>query len=370
MNNVLLHSDQATPAWLTGILRQQGFLPNGEVLAIQTQPNAAFNSHSTHLQANYSTDAPSGIPDRFLLKCNLQQPWAIPAGVREATFYQTIANWPDHPAMIAPCYDAAIDPGTGNSHILLQDLSATHVAPVIPNLYFDNLLAEEYLDQVIDTLVRLHAFWWQHSQLGSGITQLASWCKDETSIRHQQQQWQTAWHDLCEKDGEWFPAQLTTLFETVLTHQFALWERYTKPRFTTLSQLTLTHGDTYLSNFLCPRSGQAGITYLIDWQGPEVHRSAMDLVNLLATLWTPPYRAEREVRALKRYHQGLIAQGVAGYTWQDLVVDYRCALVDWLFQPLQDRLDGASKDYWYSKIQCLAAAFEDWHCAELFSVGN
>ena len=90
-------------------------------------------------------------------------------------------------------------------------------------------------------------------------------------------------------------------------------------------------------------------------------------VNLLATFWTSAQRheAQRETTLLRRYHDVLRLHGVQHYAWEDLQVDYRVAVTEWLFQPAQDRADGAGKDYWWPKLQCLAAAFQDLQCADL-----
>jgi len=45
-------------------------------------------------------------------------------------FYRTVAALPDHPAVIVPCYDAVYEAESGNSHILLQDLTESHEVAV------------------------------------------------------------------------------------------------------------------------------------------------------------------------------------------------------------------------------------------------
>ena len=146
----------------------------------------------------------------------------------------------------------------------------------------------------------------------------------------------------------------------------ALWKAETEPRLATFTNLTLTHGDAYFANFLCPRAHHHGPTYLLDWQSPEVYRATGDLVNLCATFWTREQRAQHEDWLLARYHATLLSHGVEGYTWDMLVTDYRCSIIDWLLNTLQDRLDGAPRSYWYHKMRCLADAFDDWDCARLF----
>ena len=40
-------------------------------------------------------------------------------------------------------------------------------------------------------------------------------------------------------------------------------------------------------------------------------------------------------------------------------------LIYWLLVPVQDRYGGAGKAYWWPKMQCLVAAFQDWQCEAL-----
>jgi len=87
---------------------------------------------------------------------------------------------------------------------------------------------------------------------------------------------------------------------------------------------------------------------------------------LCATFWTSEQRhaAQRE-KNLRCYHTTLQAHGVTNYSWDNLLTDYKCGLIYWLLMPVQDRFGGASKDYWWPKMQCLLSAFHDWHCEEL-----
>jgi hypothetical protein len=227
------------------------------------------------------------------------------------------------------------------------------------------------LEQVVDALARFHAYWWQNAQLGTGIAQIGAWCSDEQHFAAETERRRRAWENLIENEGDWFPSDMRLMYETILQQLIPLWRRYTQPRLATFSHLTLTHGDAYLANFLCPREGQTDSTYLIDWQSPEVYRGASDLVTLCATFWTREQRAEsrRERKVLEQYHRTLQENGVSGYAWDDLVRDYQYSLIDWLLVPVQDRLDGSGKSYWWPKMQCLAHAYEDWNVPEIFVSG-
>lgn len=89
--------------------------------------------------------------------------------------------------------------------------------------------------------------------------------------------------------------------------------------------VTLSHGDCYFIQFLCPRQAGSGATYLIDFDSVSTNLPAYDLVYMFATFWTSEQRlaGERETQLLRRYHAGLTTYGVRGYSWSDLQQDYR-----------------------------------------------
>lgn len=361
-----------TPAWLTAILRNAGMLPQGEVTAVDAQKSGAFNSQTTFLRLHYSTDASPNPPERVVLKRNISADWGIEAGAEEVKFYKLVASLPDHPPLLPPCYAAAYDEASGDSYLLLQDLSESHAPPETRDqqISFDDAaLSPENRVHVIDMLARFHAYWWQHPLLASGQLTLGYWSRNAERFRLYLERRQRSWDSLIAAESDWLPTDIRQLYEWVFTRLPYHWEHYLEPRFYTQTHLTIIHGDAYFANFLCPKLGKTGATYLLDWQSPTVDLAGYDLANLLATFWTPAQRhaEEREQRLLQRYYQTLCATGVTGYSWEDLLTDYRSGLIFWLLMPVQDRYGGAGKDYWWPKMQCLVAAFRDWGCAALLN---
>ena len=43
-------------------------------------------------------------------------------------------------------------------------------------------------------------------------------------------------------------------------------------------------------------------------------------------------------------------------------------LIDWIFVPVSDCVNGSSRAYWWPKLQHLTAAFQDWQCADLLTL--
>jgi hypothetical protein len=370
MPHVLPAAAPVTAEWLTDVLREAGALPRGAVAMVTSRANAAFNSAALHLDATYTPDAPAAAPTLLFLKRNIATEWARASGQSEVAFYQLVAAQASHLPMIVRCLAAAYDETTRDSFCLLLDVSSTHEAPVTR----DDLLAhravpaEARLDAIIDALAGFHAFWWQHPALGSGAAEVTPWYRDAAHFQAHVERRRREWAAFLAAEGAWFPSDLRALYERVVEHLPDLWEPYLAPRMATLAHLTLCHGDCYLSQFLCPRGApSSGPTYLIDWQGGGTDFAAFDLVHLFAFFWTPAQRQAHEARLLRRYHQALVAHGVRDYAWDDLLTDYRLLLTILLLYPIWDQTNGSRHDYWWPKVQGIAATYREWDADQLFT---
>ena len=160
------------------------------------------------------------------------------------------------------------------------------------------------------------------------------------------------WDSLIAQEKNWLPADIQNCTNRCSPACPLTGNTISEPRFRTQTHLTVVHGDAYFANFLCPKLDNPGATYLLDWQSPVVDLAGYDLANLLATFWTPAqrYYEGHEQKLLQRYYQTLCAHGVTGYSWEELLMDYRCGLIYWFLVPVQDRYGGASKDYWWPKM--------------------
>ena len=364
--------DQSSPTWLTEALRQSGALPVGSVLRVEEQTNAAFNSTARHLYVTYAPDTPSDAPQRLFFKRNLPEPWAIRAGAREVAFYQVAATMADRMPMLVPCYGASYDATSGDSWLLLRDVSETHAAPVTREqlMAVTVIPSEEQLAAIVVALAGLHAVWWQHPALGADHLLVSEWYRDEEGFASTHHQFTDEWHTLRERERNSLPEAVCTLYDEALAALPRIWEQLLTERMAARRYLTISHGDCYLSQFLCPLPRSLdGHTYLIDFQGACGDLPAMDLVFLFATFWTPGQRHEddREERLLRAYLDALNHLGIHDYRWDDLIADYRIALAFMIFYPVWDAINGSSRDYWEPKLRCLTSAAEDWGCRELFA---
>ncbi len=99
---MIVSPEQATPVWLTSVLREVGILPHGEVLEINRQTTGAFNSATVRLQVTYTPDVPEDAPRSLILKCSNGTEWGNQANRDEVCFYQLIASLPNYPPIMVP----------------------------------------------------------------------------------------------------------------------------------------------------------------------------------------------------------------------------------------------------------------------------
>jgi hypothetical protein len=355
--------------WLTAVLRGSGALAHGRVEAVAQAPTSAFNSHTAHLLISFSQDAPDDVPTELILKRNATAEWSVLAGQEEVAFYQLIARSPDHPTGIVRCLGSGIDEETGSSFVLLEDLSSSHQVVVPRDVQIamvDGVPAEAQIVAVVDTLARIHAYWWERVTAPVEVTE---WSRDHKGFNAFLELQTDAWLAVVRDHGAWLPAEVVEFYGRILPELGGYWERELRGRMRERRNLSLVHGDAYFANFLTPIPPGTGTTYLIDWQSPSFEIPASDLANLCATFWTARQRSDqsRERRILRRYHDQLCAGGVTGYTLDDLHADYTRALIDWVHVPVRDAADGAVRAYWWPKMQCVIAAYRDWNCDAMLS---
>lgn len=350
--------DQITESWLSTVV-------GVPLQIIDRRANDAFNSRVVHLTVK--CESPD-IPARLIVKLNREGD-----GELEVRYYQLVNAQPTPPTTSPRAVACAYDSESGASYLVMQDISETHIVPVLRKdvLALRGMPTETHLRQMAELTARFHAYWWEHPDLKAGALPVRWWYGDEAQFR--------AHVARCERDWATFQAKTTTtelpdeyraFYSDLLARLPVLWTRYLEPRVTTFQALTVTNGDCYFAQFLCPidESDTEGRAYLVDFQDASGNLPAFDLVFMFAIFWTVEQRHEddREMRLLRRYHEVLCDNGVTNYSWDDLLRDYRVALTLIVFFVVFDAASGASYGYWWPKIQCLVANFRDLDCMALF----
>ena len=166
-NKVITDIEQLTPDWLTNIFKNKGYLSQGKVTKIiRKNPEVSITSNMHYLELKFSNDAHK-IPNNPDIALKLPKHWDYnkAIGRHEAKFYSIVAEAVNQ-MPIPTCYDAAISEETGWSHIILEDLSKTHVEiEPLQGGGWHPPPTKHYCEKAIDSLAEIHAFWWNHPKL-------------------------------------------------------------------------------------------------------------------------------------------------------------------------------------------------------------
>jgi hypothetical protein len=342
-----------TPGRLTETLHRNGHLTHGRVNDISVETFQSYFADFYRLGLTYSVDATPWLPARLILKIPFADNDAALAMGRDEVFaYRKL--WEAMPAPpLVRCFDAVIDPATGSSQLLLEDLSATHFRGDAPD---DVSLRQWQL--AVEALADLHAFWWEHDALGVEVGQLFS----DADIENTAQLNCDSLDRFLAEMGSEVDAVTALALEDTIKFLPGFW----RWRLTSRASNTLIHGDAHSWNILLPREEIGGRAYLIDLATMRVRPATNDLAYLMAMKWKPDRRARLEMPLLRHYHQALLARGVKNYGWNDCLLDYRYSAVTHFSTPVvQCGIGFLSPGIWRANFTRIAAAFQDLNCSEL-----
>ncbi len=96
--------------------------------------------------------------------------------------------------------------------------------------------------------------------------------------------------------------------------------------------LSLVHGDLHPGNIFYPFNENESVCF-IDWEAYRLDLPATDLVMLLALHLAP--HSDQALPLLHEYHQELARHGIANYSFDNLLNDYRSAILYGMFYPMK-----------------------------------
>jgi hypothetical protein len=362
MFDVLTAVDQLTPDCLTELLRADGALPRGRVLEVQQSTDDRDHAQLVHLTLAYSPDAPEGAPRQLLAKlARYDRTYAGYDTFRasETHFYRHLAPSIGAPPLVR-CYAVAYSPEQGRGHLLLEDVSATHGVPKFPDAWPlppPNALFE----QIVDALAVCQSPYWGHPQLASLPGGYPAGACSPLSI----QNGAAAYPQFAEQMGDRLAPGTRRLFERVLAAYPAF-----DPRLLSGKHLTITHGDFLFGNVLLPNDPRRDTVRIIDWELCTVNLGAFDLAEILSLHWDGGPHSERERDLVARYHAGLQARGVGAYSWEQCWYDYRLALLNHLFTPIQQWADRHWPGSWWGRLERTVKRVGDLGCEELLEAAG
>jgi hypothetical protein len=359
MNELVVTSpDQVTADWLTHVLTCSGALTTGAVQSCELGTGQGNWSTSANLNLIYTPDASGECPSSLFLKMvDTDTGDGEYFDDSEVTYYTR--DYLDVPrAPLLRCYDAGYSKDLGRYHLLLEDVSETHIeaAERTPILEYGLSLAEG--------LAVLHARWWGSERIAQAgaATHSASHIQRFVNIAA------PGVGPILSRFSqalklEWW----STINEIFREHPRAMLRRSGDS-----NGFSLIHGDVGCGNVLVPRDGDRPI-YIIDRQpfnwSLTVWLGVYDLAYAMVLDWDTEIRRRYEMAILKHYHEHLIQNGVQGYDWDQLLDDYRLCVAMGVYIAVEYCRGGINEPWahvWLPMLQRTLTTVEDLHCQSLW----
>jgi len=303
-----------TPGWLTTALKAGGALREAKVISCDKEiigEGVGLMAQLVRCRLRYDRPEP-GAPASLIAKMPTQV-----EGNRaiadlfnfyrsETGFYRDIAP---HTLVKTPAlYYDAFQPETTNFVILMEEVSTETPGDQVQGC--DQRQAEA----AVRALAELHAAWWGQPRLEA--MDWLPWNNDAVRAQAAQGAYMQAWGPFVQYFGAQVPKEILDLGE-----------RFAPKVIDVLDKLaghpwTLLHGDFRLDNLFFAREGEPSVT-VIDWQIVSRGRGAFDLAYFVTGSVAPADRRAWESDLLRLYHSLLISGGVKGYSFEQLLEDYR-----------------------------------------------
>jgi hypothetical protein len=354
-NPVITSIDQVTAAWLTTVLASSGALIHGAVEAFDVKTGQGNWSTNAILHVRYVNGSQGTLPQRLFLKMVNTNSGEEIFDSSEVTYYtRDYAGVEGAP--LVRCYDALFSGELKRYHVLLDDLSGTHImaAEKSPTLEYGLALA--------DGLATMHARWWSARR----FTQAGATMHSAGQIRRFVDIAESGVDPLLKRFAmELEPHWPDAIHELYAKHPQALIERTWDD-----NGFTLVHGDTGEKNILVPRSGDRPI-YIIDRQPFDwaltTWLGVYDIAYAIVLDWEVETRRNLEIPILKYYHDQLVSHGVNGYSWEQLYDDYRLCAAMGVYvatEYFRGGVNGQWVSEWLLMLRRALTACEDLDCRD------
>jgi thiamine kinase-like enzyme len=341
----------AEPQYLTTALRNAGVLGEASVRDVAVESDRqTLVSRILRLRLEYDGE-PREAPGSIILKTAHPERVATgwEGGRKEVAFYRDVAAVMS-PGMVPRCFEAHADDAARSWHLLLEDLTNSHMIastwPLPPSL--------TQCERIIEARARFHAVWWDEPRLGASIGVR----RDAGMVKQTMRNFGNLYERFAERLGDDLSAEHRALYERFQGATDPLIARYEARR-----DLTITHNDAHVWNCFMPRDGSRDVR-LFDWDSWRIGVGASDLAYMIAVHWYPERRRRMERALLDRYHAALVECGVRGYDRQALDDDYRLAVLWQIATPVWQAAYDIPSVVWWNNMQRVLMAVDDLGCRE------
>ena len=252
-----------------------------------------------------------GAPSSLVVKFSPPDPNVV-FSMHEVRFYREIASGQEF--CVPGFYYGEVDPRTGASVLLLEDLSRLRTVS-----FLDGCTPEE-AEAAVKALVAIHAAWWCDETLES-----KDWLFSIADTRFPE--WWTQYPQKLKKIlpnfevsrglmefGDRFAADMPLVLDRIEGAPF-----------------TCVHKDVHVDNLLFGCRPDDPSVILVDWQTAGRGKGISDVAYLLISSLSPEDRRRSEKRLVDIYHRHLIEAGVEGYTLDQCLSDYKVCAASKLF---------------------------------------
>ena len=307
-----------TSCWLTKALNAGRISGKPSVTGYSSEPIAEgkdFMNQLFRLTLHFDPD-PADLPDTVVVKLRSAEPLLstvfdrLGQNRREVRFYREL---PNSPHMLTPrVYYSGMDPGTGNTPLLLEDLGSARQGDSVAGCTLDEAR------RCIGQMATFQASWW-NSPLLEGLDWMPL---READAGAYEQIYPGAWAALVEKAGGGMPPGLRVLGDRLATEVRRIKALLTRP------PRTVVHGDYRLDNCFFSGSDNSQQVVVIDWEFCTRSRGTYDVATFISEAFSPWKRGEVELDLLREYHCILEERGVRGYSFEECLYDYRLSMLD------------------------------------------
>jgi Ecdysteroid kinase-like family len=356
-DEVITSLNQINVEWLTGVLTRSGAVERGSVESFTVDTQQRELSTNVRLKLQYAKGSSGDLPRYLFLKLVNTDMGDEFFGPSEVNYYvRDYVGVPDVP--IPRCYHGAYSAALGRYHILMEDLSETHVEANTRPPTLEHGLA------LSEGMAATHAYWWGRQRLKEigeaipGADAIQRFVNiAEPGARH-------ILASCAEHLKPHWPDAIYKLYEM---HPPLMVKRTQNE-----NGFTIIHGDTNLSNILVPIEGDRPL-YIIDRQPFDwsltVWLGVYDLAHTMVLRWDTAIRRRLEMPILKHYHDHLLKHGVRGYSWEQLLADYRLSVPMMVYVATEwcrGRLNMETFSIWMPMLQRSMTAFDDLECGDLW----
>ena len=307
-----------TPCWLTKALNAGPDSGRPSVTGYSVESLAegkGFMNQLFRLRLHFDS-GPADLPGTVIAKLPSADPMLrtvfdrLGQNQREVRFYRELAN---SPLMRTPrVYHSAMDPATGDTVLLLEDLSPLRQGDSVAGCSLGEAR------RCIGQLARFQGSWWDSPLLGD-----LDWMPlRETDSVAYVQIYPGAWAALVEKAGDAMPPGLRVLGDHLITDVRRIKALLSRP------PRTVVHGDYRLDNCFFSTNAGSQQVVVLDWEFCTRGRGAYDVATFISEAFSSVRRRKVELGLLRDYHSILEESGVRGYTFEECLRDYRLSMLE------------------------------------------